>query len=90
LFTLGRGNVNYKSKQQTSVAQSTCEAEYYSATDATKEGLHLRQPKREIFNEPINGITAIWEGNQSAIAYSQIALVSERTIHIGMNAVARP
>jgi hypothetical protein len=53
LFTLGRGPINYKSKQQTYVAQSTCEAEYYSAGDATKEGLHLRQLTGEIFNAPI-------------------------------------
>jgi hypothetical protein len=37
LFTLGRGPISYNSKQQTYVAQSTCEAEYYSAADATKE-----------------------------------------------------
>jgi threonyl-tRNA synthetase len=38
----------------------------------------------EIFNEPINGTTAIWEDNESAIAYSQNALVNEKTKHIGM------
>jgi hypothetical protein len=42
LFTLGRGPTCYKSKQHTCVAQSICEAEYYSAADATKEGLRLR------------------------------------------------
>jgi hypothetical protein len=62
------------------VAQSTCEAEYYSAVDATKEGLHLRQLLVEIFNSPITETTTIWEDNQSAIAYSQNALVSEKTI----------
>jgi hypothetical protein len=41
LFTLGRGPTSYKSKQQICVAQSTCEAEYYFAADATEEGLHL-------------------------------------------------
>jgi hypothetical protein len=70
LFTLGRRLISYKSKQQTSVAQSTCEAEYYSAVDATKEGLHLRQLMGEIFNAPITETTTIWEDNQSAIAYS--------------------
>jgi hypothetical protein len=29
LFTLGRGPITYKSKQQTCDALSTCEAEYY-------------------------------------------------------------
>jgi hypothetical protein len=65
------------------MAQSTCEAEYYSAADATKAGLHLRQLMEEIFNYPINEPTTILEDNQSAIAYSENALVSEKTKHIG-------
>jgi hypothetical protein len=59
LFTLGRGPITYKSKQQTCVAQSTCEAEYYSVADATKEGIHLRQLIMEIFNAPITGTNTI-------------------------------
>jgi KUP system potassium uptake protein len=39
---------------------------------------------REIFNAPITETTAIWEDNQSAIAYSHNALVSEKTKHIGL------
>jgi hypothetical protein len=84
LFTLGRGPIRYKSKQRTYVAQSTCEAEYYSAADATKEGLHLRQLLGEIFNSPITETTTIWEDNQSAIAYFQNALVGEKTKHVGL------
>jgi hypothetical protein len=38
----------------------------------------------EIFNAPITGTTTIWADNQSAIAYSQNALASEKTKHIGM------
>jgi hypothetical protein len=38
----------------------------------------------DIFDEPINGTTTIWEDNQSAIAYSQNALVSENTKHIDL------
>jgi hypothetical protein len=66
------------------VAQSTCEAKYYSAADATKEGLHLRQLMGEIFNAPITETTTIWEDNQSPIAYSMNALVSEKTKHIDL------
>jgi hypothetical protein len=66
------------------VAQFTCEAKYYSAADVTKEGLHLRQLMGEIFNSPITETTTIWEDNQSAIAYSQNALVGEKTEHIGL------
>jgi hypothetical protein len=69
--------------QHTYVARSTCEAEYYSTTDATKKGIHLHQLLGEIFNAPITGTTTIREDNQSAIAYSQNALVSEKTKHIG-------
>jgi hypothetical protein len=38
----------------------------------------------EIFNAPITETTTIWEDNQSAIAYSQNALVNEKTKHIGL------
>jgi hypothetical protein len=66
------------------VAQSTCEAEYYSAADAAKEGLHLRQLMGEIFDAPITETMTIWEDNQSAIAFSRNALVNEKTKHIGL------
>jgi KUP system potassium uptake protein len=38
----------------------------------------------EISNAPITETTTIWEDNQSAIAYSQNALVSEKTKHISL------
>jgi hypothetical protein len=38
----------------------------------------------EIFNAPITETTTVWEDNQSAIAYSQIALLIEKTRHIGL------
>jgi hypothetical protein len=84
LFTPGRESNSHKSKQHTCVAKSICEAEYYSAADATKEGIHLHQLMGEIFNALITGTTTIWEDNESAIAYSHIALVIEKTKHIGM------
>jgi hypothetical protein len=67
------------------VELTTCEAEYYSTVDATKEGLHLPQfIIGEIFNASITETTAIWEDNQSAIAYSQNAFVNEKAKHIGL------
>jgi hypothetical protein len=84
IFTLRRGPISYKSKQQICVAQSTCEAENYSTSDDTMEGLHLRQLMGEIFNAPITESTTIWEDNLSAIAYFHNALVSEKTKHIGL------
>jgi hypothetical protein len=38
----------------------------------------------EIFSESINGTTTINKDNQKGIAYSQNALLSEKTKHIGM------
>jgi hypothetical protein len=38
----------------------------------------------EIFNARITGTTTMQEDNQSAIAYSQNTLVSEKTKHIGL------
>jgi hypothetical protein len=55
--------MSYKSNLETCVAQSTFEVEYYSAADATKEGLHLRQLMGEISNAPITLTTTIWEDN---------------------------
>jgi hypothetical protein len=66
------------------VALSTCEVEYYSAAHATREVIHLRQLIGEILNEPVTETTTIWEDNQSTIAYSQNAMVSEKTEHIDM------
>jgi hypothetical protein len=84
MFTLGTCTVSCKSKKQSGVAQSTCEAEYYSTAYATKEAIHLQQLMWGIFNAPVIEPTTIWEDNQSCIAYLQIALISEETKHIGM------
>jgi hypothetical protein len=82
MFTQGRGAVSYKSRKQSCVAQSTCEAEYYSAADAIKEAIHIRQMLSEIFSRPVSGTTIMWEDNQKCIAYSHNAPVSEKTKHI--------
>jgi S-adenosylmethionine:tRNA-ribosyltransferase-isomerase (queuine synthetase) len=59
MFTLDRGAVGYKSRKQPCVAQPTCEAEYYSVADATKEAIHIRQMLSEIFSRPVSGTTTI-------------------------------
>jgi hypothetical protein len=38
----------------------------------------------EICNEPVTGTTTIWEDNQSAISYTQNALVNEKTKRNGV------
>jgi hypothetical protein len=66
------------------VAQSSCEAEYYSADDATREAIHIRQLLSEIHGVPISDTTTIWEDSQSTIAYRQNALVNDKTKHTGL------
>jgi hypothetical protein len=66
------------------VALSTCEDEYYSAANATREVIHPRQLIGKILNEPVTETTTIWEDNQSTIAYSLNAMVSEKTKHIDL------
>jgi hypothetical protein len=48
------------------------EAEYYSEADAPKEGLHLpgHLIMGEIFNEPVNGTTTIWDSGRTTKAQS--------------------
>jgi hypothetical protein len=84
IFSLGTGAIDYRSRQQTCVAQSTCEAEYYSAADATLEAIYIRQLLGEIQGVLVSDTTTIWEDNQSTIAYSQNALVSDKTKHIDL------
>jgi hypothetical protein len=81
---LGRGVVSNKSRKESFVAQSTCEAENYSDEDATKEAIYIGQMLSKIFSRLVSGTTAIWEDNHSYIAYSHNALVSEKTKHIDL------
>jgi hypothetical protein len=38
----------------------------------------------EVFSQPISGMTTVWEGNRSCLAYSKKALVSEKTKHVDL------
>ncbi len=46
-FTLNSGPVSWKSKKQSTIALSSCEAEYISLTFAVQEGLFLTQLMRD-------------------------------------------
>jgi hypothetical protein len=43
VFTLNGGAISWKSSKQDTVADSTMEAEYIAASDATKEGVWMRK-----------------------------------------------
>jgi hypothetical protein len=52
--------------------------------EAIKEAIHIQHMLSKIFRRRVSGTTTIWEDNQSCIAYSHNALVSEKTKHVDL------
>ena len=67
IFILANGPVSWSSKRQTTVALSSCKAEYIGKCNGVKEAVWLRLLLKEIGFE-INDPTTIYMDNQSAIA----------------------
>ena len=73
--------VSWASKKQSTVAQSSCEAELYAASAATNELLWLRSLLGELgllMNEP----SMLYVDNQGAIEVAKHGVKSERTKHV--------
>ncbi len=81
VFYYGGGPVSWKTRKQATVALSTTEAEYLSATEATKQALHHRVLLGEmgVLNE--RDPTLIWSDNQGCIALSENPVHHDRTKH---------
>jgi hypothetical protein len=62
----GDGAVTWKSKTQTSVALSTCEAEYMALCEAGREAVHLRYLLKDLGVSTANP-TTIYEDNTGCI-----------------------
>ncbi|GMI99343.1 cysteine-rich RLK (RECEPTOR-like protein kinase) 8 [Hibiscus trionum] len=80
-FTTGSAAISWCSKKQTTVALSSCEAEYVAATMATQECLWLRRLIQEIvtiFKHPI----PIYCDNESAIKLAGNPVFHARSKHI--------
>jgi hypothetical protein len=80
-FYIGVGLVSWNSKRQTTVALSTAEAEYMSATQAVKEALWLKQLLTEIGFTQSHPIL-IHSDNQGCIALTKNPAYHSRTKHI--------
>jgi hypothetical protein len=78
---LAGGAISWSSKRQSTVAQSTLEAEYMAAASATKEVLWLRKMMSDIGQTPAVP-TVIWCDNQGTIATSKDDAFHPRTKHI--------
>jgi len=81
VFYLGSGPISWRSKRQTSVALSTAEAEYMSASVACQEALWIKELLKQIGIDVSKPIT-MFSDNQSAIAMGENPGQHNRTKHI--------
>ena len=82
-FTLGTGVFSWASNKQKSVALSTAEAEYVSASTATSQAVWLRRIIED-FGEKQKEATPLLCDNKSAIAMSKNPVYHSRAKHIAL------
>ena len=73
--------VCWKSRKQTCVALSTCEAEYVALVSCVQEAKFLRCLYEEFSGDKVNTVD-IFVDNQSAIALAKNPVLHQRTKHI--------
>jgi hypothetical protein len=81
LYTLGSGPFSWNSKKQSTIAQSTAEAEYIACSAAANQCIWLRKLMLDL-NDEEEGATIIKCDNISAIAIAQNPVQHGRTKHI--------
>ena len=80
-FKLGNNPISWRSKKQSIVALSSCEAEYVSLCSATQEVVWLRRLLKSVgFTQ--NNPTTMYEDNQGAICLSKKSKDHSRTKHV--------
>jgi hypothetical protein len=80
-FSLGSGMISWCARKQKNIATSTCEAEYYAASDATKELMWLRALLLAM-DFPQTSATTLLCDNNGAIVLSGDPSFHSRTKHI--------
>ena len=85
-FNIGSGAISWSSKRQSTVALSTCEAEYVAQTQAVKEAIWLKGLLVELSemhnNELSPSAVILYADNQGAIALAKNPVFHGRTKHI--------
>jgi hypothetical protein len=81
LFLLADGPVSWSSKQQSSVALSSMEAEYMAASAACQEAVWLVRVLQELGSTNSN-TTILYEDNKSCIQFTKNNSVHKRSKHI--------
>jgi hypothetical protein len=84
VITMAGGAVSWSSKKQQTVALSTAEAEYVSATHVTKQVLWHRSLFTEL-DFPLPSTSTIFTDNQAAISISHHPEFHARTKHIDIS-----
>jgi hypothetical protein len=82
-FSLGSAMISWSSKKQGSIAQSTAEAEYIAASDASKEVVWLRKLVSGLFGDKLE-TTVVHYDNQSCIKQTKNPVFHDRSKHIDM------
>lgn len=82
-FSLGSGVFSWASKKQQTVAQSSAEAEYVSASLATSQAIWLSRILEDV-GEKQEEATPIFCDNKSAIAMTKNPVYHSRTKHIAI------
>ncbi|KAG6525448.1 hypothetical protein ZIOFF_015404 [Zingiber officinale] len=82
-FSFGSAIFSWVSKKQQSVAQSSAEAEYISASVATSQAIWLRKILADLGHHQIEG-TVLYCDNKSAIAMAKNPVHHNRTRHIAL------
>ncbi|KAK8597292.1 hypothetical protein V6N12_065763 [Hibiscus sabdariffa] len=83
VFCLNRGAVSWKSSKQDTVADSTTEAEYIAASEATKEAVRIKKFVTELGVVPsISDAMELYFDNNGAIAQAKEPRSHQRSKHI--------
>jgi hypothetical protein len=85
VFLLAGAPISWKSKSQSSVALSSCEAEYMAASSAAQEAIHLRRLLASV-GQIIKGASILLEDNQGCIALANNPVHHNRSKHIDLRA----
>jgi hypothetical protein len=82
VFMLADGAISHSSKQQPTIALSSCEAEYMALSEAAKEAIWIRQFLHELEFRNDDQPVLIFADNKGAIDLTTNPLYHKRTKHI--------
>jgi len=82
-FSLGSAMISWSSRKQGTIAQSTAEAEYIAASNASREAVWLRKLISGLFGEKLES-TIIHCDNQSCIKLTENPVFHDRSKHIDL------